>query len=100
MKTTRRFSHISSLEPALRASEDLVAQLKVKAPKAPKTSSSEPAANATFDLGLPNAKMGQVVCRFPPEPSGYLHIGHAKVRSLLEGMSKEQRADLLHRRRF
>ncbi|CAG7935219.1 unnamed protein product [Penicillium olsonii] len=74
---TRWFKFIEELCPwAMLAVESLNATTREK-----KFAKAKDGAN--YDIALKNTENG-VVTRFPPEPSGYLHIGHAKA-ALLNG---------------
>ncbi|XP_070694452.1 bifunctional glutamate/proline--tRNA ligase isoform X2 [Pempheris klunzingeri] len=74
----RWFSFLSSQVPFTAVGNKYASK---KAPMS-KSNSDEKKQDVGKFVDLPGAEMGKVVVRFPPEASGYLHIGHAKAALL------------------
>jgi len=82
----RWFKHIDELE-----------SLRLVWEEAKAFGTAEDTSTGSFDIGVSETDVGKVVTRFPPEPSGFLHIGHAKAALLNDYIAKRYKGKMILR---
>jgi glutamyl-tRNA synthetase len=101
LKEKEKYPHLIRWYKFLESFPNVKALLKnEKTPAAGNAESKEAAASnavlGSMDIGI--SKNATNICtRFPPEPSGYMHIGHAKAAMLNDIISKQYNGKCLVR---
>lgn len=95
VNVVRWYNFIESLE-CVSSVKKVLPETKAKKPGTAETALSGRKEEGKF-VELPGAEMGKVVVRFPPEASGYLHIGHAKAALLNQYYQENFKGKLIMR---